>query len=302
MSKTLAVTVSLLFLVALVFVNVQYTSAQSPCTTQSCGAGDFVTGGVNGLTCSAGLSCWWNECNQRAGQCVTSFSQQCSSIGPIGCPHAPCAIIGQPCDGDGMCCHGLVCGANDKCASGTPLMINLKNNSSNFHLTSYNDGVSFDINATGVPLQVGWTEAGSQIAILVLDRNGNGSIDDGSELFGNATKKRDGSPAAHGFDALVDLDGGADVSDGRIDANDADYARLRLWLDDNHDGISQANELVPLADAGISALFTAYEETPRMDHHGNLYKFEGSVLVVRNGREHKRRMFDVFLITAPASS
>jgi hypothetical protein len=54
-------------------------------------------------------------------------------------------------------------------------------------------------------LQVGWTQPDSSIGILALDRNGNDMIDDGSELFGTATKKRDGRPAAHGFDALLDL-------------------------------------------------------------------------------------------------
>jgi hypothetical protein len=175
-------------------------------------------------------------------------------------------------------------------------MINLKNNSSNYGLTSYTDGVLFDINATGTPLRVGWTEPDSRIGILALDRNGNGTIDGGSELFGTATVRRDGRRAVNGFDALVDLDGGPGVSDGRVDANDSSYALLRVWFDESHDGVSQANELLPLADAGVVALFTAYRETPRMDRHGNLYRYEGSALVMQNGKEHTHKLFDVVLI------
>jgi len=64
-----------------------------------------------------------------------------------------------------------------------------------YHLTSYTDGVLFDIDATGIALRVGWTESDSSIGILAADRNGNGTIDDGSELFGTATRKRNGDRA-----------------------------------------------------------------------------------------------------------
>jgi hypothetical protein len=177
-------------------------------------------------------------------------------------------------------------------------LINLKNNSSNYHLTSAADGVLFDINATGVRIRVGWTNPESEVAFLLLDRNGNGIVDDASELFGDRTRKRDGTLATNGFEALLDLDGGPGTSDNRIDSSDVMYSRLRLWLDDNHNGFSEANELITLADAGVTSLFTSYRETRRIDQHGNHYRYKGSALVLQKRRAHERSVFDVIFATS----
>src|SRR5262245_26889770 len=74
------------------------------------------------------------------------------------------------------------------------------------------------------------TSQDSAVALLALDRNDNGVIDDGSELFGTATRKRDGTLAKNGFDALAEFDLNGD---GKIDERDAVYSRLRLWIDAN---------------------------------------------------------------------
>jgi hypothetical protein len=175
-------------------------------------------------------------------------------------------------------------------------MINLKNNSSIYHLTSYPDGVMFDLHSKGNPIQLGWTEPESEVGILALDRNGNGAIDSGFELFGSITKMSNGHLASNGFEALIDLDGGPGVSDGQISPSDASYSLLRLWFDDNHDGVSQPNELRSLADSGVTALFTEYRETPRMDNNGNYYWLQGEALVTKHGSEQRHKMFDVMLI------
>jgi len=86
-----------------------------------------------------------------------------------------------------------------------------------------------------------------------MDRNGNGVIDSGQELFGENTLKSDGSTASDGYDALSDLDSN---SDGLIDANDAQFNELRVWRDMNQDGISQSSELFTLSDLGIQSLGT----------------------------------------------
>jgi len=111
-------------------------------------------------------------------------------------------------------------------------------------------GVLFDQNGDGIKRATGWVA--SDDGLLVLDRNGNGTIDNGTELFGNNTPTADGT-AADGLSALADLDTNLD---GRIDASDAQFANLNVWRDLNSDGISQADELFTLNDLGITSLNT----------------------------------------------
>jgi hypothetical protein len=198
-----------------------------------------------------------------------------------------------------QCCSPLICneGAQQCLTYSSPILINLSNNTSNYHLTTATNGTVFDINADGVFDQVSWTEPDSNVAFLALDRNGNGVIDDGAELFGNVTRMNNGQRAANGFEALSDLDGGP-AGDGQIDSNDAVYAQLRLWLDRNHNGVSESQELQTLQSAGVTTIFTEYRESRRTDRNGNQYKYVGIALVSRNGRETPRRIFDVYLTIA----
>ncbi len=203
------------------------------------------------------------------------------------------------CNGSQICCE-TTCGGvwsedAQSCSTGSPLVIDLKSNTASYHFTSATDGVLFDLDADGKADQVAWTGADSEVAFLALDRNENGYVDDGSELFGTATPKRDGTVAGNGFEALQDLDR-ADGSDGQIDASDAAYGQLRLWIDRNHDGLSDPTELATLSNAGVTSIRTAYSESNRRDRHGNLYKYNGSAFIVNNGGvEVERRVFDVFL-------
>lgn len=117
-------------------------------------------------------------------------------------------------------------------------------------------------------------------------------------MFGTATRKSNGELAVNGFDALLDLDGGPALSDGKIDQYDAVYHDLRVWVDRNHDDYSQPDELVTLPRAGVTAIFTGYQESRRVDENGNGYRFRGTALMWKNGVEFPRRIFDVFLVTA----
>src|SRR5690349_5060316 len=126
---------------------------------------------------------------------------------------------------------------NDPCCPGSPIILDLEGNG--FDLTDAAGGVHFNLNPAGDTEQISWTSAKSDDAWLALDRNGNGVIDDGTELFGNFTLQP-ASESQHGYKALAVLD---QNRDDVIDAKDAVFNDLRLWQDVNHDGVSQAQEL-----------------------------------------------------------
>lgn len=166
-----------------------------------------------------------------------------------------------------------------------------------YALTSVKNGVHFDLDDDGVPEQVAWTHRDSDDEFLAMDRNGNGRIDDGSELFGNHTPAYpDGTPVttANGFEALRFLQSpsyGASRPDTVIDARDVPFARLLLWRDANHNGISEPDELRSLSEAGVIAISTDYKEKKRVDRHGNEFKQRGTI-VWQDGRD---AIFDVWL-------
>jgi hypothetical protein len=133
------------------------------------------------------------------------------------------------------------------------------------------------------------------VGFLVLDRNENGVIDDGSELFGTSTSRPNGLPAGNGFQILADLDADSGAPDGKIDASDAVFAKLRLWIDSNHNGYSEGEELLTMQGAGITALNTAYRSGRYVDEHGNRFRFVGTLEIrTPKGRERRDVMWDVF--------
>ena len=109
--------------------------------------------------------------------------------------------------------------------------------------------VLFDHDGDGIKTGTGWLKGDD--GFLVLDRNGNGTIDNGGELFGVDTIKSNGKKATSGLDALSDLDSN---HDGVFDANDAAFSQVKVWQDKNQDGISQAGELKSLSDLGIASI------------------------------------------------
>jgi hypothetical protein len=111
------------------------------------------------------------------------------------------------------------------------------------------DGVNFDINATGSASQVGWV--GKDDGLLVWDRNGDGVINDGKELFGGAMELENGQRAGNGYAALGQLDTN---NDGKIDASDEKFNELKVWVDADSDGVTDGGELKSLADLGILSM------------------------------------------------
>ena len=104
---------------------------------------------------------------------------------------------------------------------------------------------------------------------MVRDLNGNGTIDNGGELFGDQNVKADGTTATSGYEALGELDSN---QDGKISSEDDEFDTLRVWQDINQDGISQSDELSSLNDAGIKSISLNSTEIGADDGNGNIIK------------------------------
>ena len=136
---------------------------------------------------------------------------------------------------------------------------------------SVTDGVYYDLDNNGFAEKTGWIDAKS--GILVLDRDGNGKIEAGKELFGDRTILDDGKTASSGFAALAALDSN---HDGVIDAKDAKFSELRIWIDKDGNGVSTPDELLTLEEAGIKSLNLSNEFVGKVDENGNTIARVGS--------------------------
>ena len=137
-----------------------------------------------------------------------------------------------------------------------PLVLDLDGNG-RFDVTTPQDGHRFDLLGTGSPVLASTVTGGD--GLLALDRNGNGLIDDGTELFG------DQNGSVDGFAELARFD---DNGDHRIDAGDRIFDDLLVFRDENRNGATDSGELQRLAGLRISALLLDAEETDE-DANGN---------------------------------
>ena len=183
-----------------------------------------------------------------------------------------------------LTCTCLGC---DTCG-GSPIVIDIAGDG--IALTNPSDGVDFDLNGNGTRDRLGWTRAGSDDAWLALDRDGNGSIDRGAELFGDFTPQPVSSNK-NGFLALAEFDNNRD---GVIDSRDSVFESLRLWQDKNHNGISELDELHTLLELNVKALELDFKESKRVDEFGNEFKYRAKVKDTRDGTVG-RWAWDVFL-------
>lgn len=224
---------------------------------------------------------------------------------PIPCAN-PTYYARDPISGACVCRNGLGPGDCDpdqlwhanicQCLAkgGSPILIDV--DGSGFQLTDAANGVEFDLNADGLKERIGWTAVGSTNAFLFLDRNEDGIADNGIELFGNFTPQRQ-SPRPNGFVALAEFDRTENHGngDGVIDRRDAVFSQLRLWQDNNHDGICQAWEVHSLQEFGIEAIGLNYKLSRKTDQFGNAFRYRAKVEDTKHSHVAKWA-WDVFLV------
>jgi hypothetical protein len=232
--------------------------------------------------------------------------------------------VGDPCENNSQCSGNLTCvsgacqGNCDPAGEGwcsahegdwiestctchySPIVVDVAGDG--FSLTDNLHGVRFDLDRDGIAEQLSWTAPGADDAFLVLDRNQNGVVDNGDELFGNFTAQE--PPATgerrNGFRALVVYDSPANGGngDGLMTQSDSIFSQLRLWQDQNHNGISEPSELHGLLELGVATIECNYKESKRTDGFGNIFRYRAKVKDL-HGSQVGRWAWDVLLHVTP---
>jgi len=243
---------------------------------------------------SSGAGCW----NGSGPEVFNRGTVDCSISGDI-CQEAFVTVLGQYIGvqpvgvyyagatyyfGDTACWPASA--TYKYCWIPTPIIIDV--DGGGYKLTSAAGGVKFDFYGTGDPIQLSWTAEGSTNGFLVLPRNG--TVTNGMEMFGDLTLQ----PICdnpNGFAALAGYDANGD---GVINAEDPVWSKLRLWVDANHDGVAQPEELHTLESLGIRAISIKYDTEGRVDQYGNRFRYRARVW--DEAGEKEKWAYDVILV------
>lgn len=233
-----------------------------------------------------GYGCRVSDIPAEQSAAVNEWGQQCNSTeADVGCsdepPPSPETIDDAP------TCPNPPCQVS-------PIILDLGDES--YRLTSLAGGVQFDLRNEGRRRQISWTRLGVENAFLARDRNGNGQIDNGSELFGNFTPLRSGALSPNGFIALAELD---ENHDGVVDRRDGPWSTLLLWTDRNHDGWSTHDELQVIGSSVVTALETDYRTIGKRDQFGNHFRYMSKFRLSEDKKERERKYYDVFFLSEP---
>ncbi len=251
------------------------------------------------LSCDVGA--WTNEFKDLTAMgCCTSGCQDptgCQAISRVYTPSPSCTCAEPPncsfCYSYSLPCeNGSEYDAQCNCCyfPGSPIVFDLDVNRIAF--SSPQEGFVFDIRANGRPVRVSWPTS-DRAYWLALDRNGNKRIDDGSELFGNATRLKAGGIAEHGYIALGEFD---DDRNGRIDAADPIYSQLVLWRHPLSAPGLESDEYRTLADSGVKSISLQFSESNKRDRWGNWFRYRAAIRIQDS---ETRWSYDVFLAEAP---
>lgn len=199
-----------------------------------------------------------SSCYSSAIAASSGFFHENGSAGPVcwvGPPDPP---------GGSGCGFTSTCEQSESC----PLILDL--NGDGIHTTPLDDPLYFWIDVFGRPEATAWTDPSTEEAFLWLDLNHDRTAQV-VELFGSRMVAPDGSYYANGFAALLQFDrptrGGN--GDGQITSKDAVWPHLKLWVDRDHDGVSQPQEISVPGSHRIIALNLTHVEAELYDENDN---------------------------------